>query len=290
MKTEIVNITPKMAREMLKSNTDNRRLRRGRVDEFHNLYACGEYRLTHQGIAFDSSGVLKDGQHRLVFISELPETAAVPMLVTWGLDTETFGAIDRPSKRNPADEMKISNNLAAVAGLFAKVYNSNQHFGFSINYLERFVAFAEPHFTELHRFCSKHVKVWSSSPVVAAAIYRMASGHDADFIKVQYRALVHADFGAMSPTAQSLYRQYISGKAGSGRGLDMFCRALRVFDSFSPAATRIQINSVSASTQEVRDFLQATIKAPKLKKKDTRRGVSKVAKPVADSIAAHFMS
>ncbi len=285
MKTETKIVTPAIAREWLAFNTANRPLRRMKVDEFHQLYERGEWKLTHQGIAFDSSGILKDGQHRLTFISELPDSESVPIQVTFGMADDTFGAIDRGAGRTPSDEMGITVGLSAVSTFIAKVYNSNQHMGWTLPYLAKFVEIAQPYYEELNTFCPKKARHWSSAPVQSAAIIQMMRGHNADFIKTQYRALVHSDFQSMTPTAQAIVRQQLTGKVGGARTLDLFCRALRVFDSMSPSASRIQIASVTETTKGVRDFLLTQVEVKRLKKTDPRHGGSKVAKTAANSKA-----
>lgn len=283
MRTQVIDVTPKMAQDWLKSNTQNRPLRRARVDAFHNLYMCGEWKLTHQGIAFDSNGVLKDGQHRLTFISELPPGSVVRLMVSFDMSDDTFGAIDVGARRTPADEMGLSGGLSAVAAVLAKIYNSNQQHTFSLPYLRHFVVFAQPFYEELLTFCGQNARVWSAAPVRAAAVVQMARGHNADFVKVVYRSLVMCDMQTMTPTAQALFRQQVSGKAAGARTLDLFCRSLRAFDSIAPSVSRIQVNSVSETTRDVREFLATQISVPKLKKNDQRDGRPKAAKPAADS-------
>jgi hypothetical protein len=48
------------------------------VRDFAEAMRRGDWRLTHQGIAFDASGALVDGQHRLAAIVE----ADVPVEIT----------------------------------------------------------------------------------------------------------------------------------------------------------------------------------------------------------------
>jgi hypothetical protein len=283
VKTLQMNVTPNMAIEWLKTNTVNRPLRRSGIDYFHNLYRCGEWKLTHQGIAFGIDEVLKDGQHRLTFISELPPGSVVPMMVTHGMRNDTFGAIDVGMRRTPSDEMAIGQSLSAVASMLAKVYNSNQAHRFTLPYLRRFVDFAQPYHEELRTFCSGNGKTFSAAPVQSAAVVQMARGHNADFVKAVYRSLVLCDIAAMTPTAQALFKQQVSGKAAGARTVDLFCRALRVFNSILPSASRIQIISATEVTADVRNFLFTQIDAPKLTKKDPRAGGSMVAKPDADS-------
>lgn len=286
METKIIKVTPAMAREWLKANIDNRPLRRRVVDSLHDSWMGGEWKVTHQGVAFDEDGVLRDGQHRLTFISELPAGTQVPIMVTRGMGRDTFGAIDVGARRTPSDELKISVSLSAVAAFMASLYNGNQKLGYSLPYLKVFVDFVQPYFSELHTFCPSSRKTWSSAPVMSAAIIQMARGHNEDFVKTVYRSLVLAELDAMTPTALALVKQQLSGKIAGARSYDLFCRSLRAFDSMAPAVTKIQIKSITDVTADVREFLQTQVSVRRLKKTDPRKGGSKAMKTEADLTAA----
>src|SRR5437763_13699662 len=78
MRSRVQTITPKKAQEYLEHNTANRPLSGRTVRDFAAAMRRGEWRVTHQGIAFDTAGALVDGQHRLAAIVE----AEVPVEVT----------------------------------------------------------------------------------------------------------------------------------------------------------------------------------------------------------------
>ena len=63
-------ITPERASEWLAANTTNRPVSKAVVRSFAQAMRRGEWMVTHQGIAFDTQGVLVDGQHRLAAIIE----------------------------------------------------------------------------------------------------------------------------------------------------------------------------------------------------------------------------
>ena len=70
MKTEVVLVTPLLAKKWLERNTDNRDIRPSVVTGLAESITRGEWVLSHQGIAFAKSGRLLDGQHRLLAIVE----------------------------------------------------------------------------------------------------------------------------------------------------------------------------------------------------------------------------
>jgi hypothetical protein len=278
MKTVLMNVTPAQARTWLKYNTKNRKLRPGFVDELHMAYGRGEWKTTHQGIAFDKSGTLLDGQHRLTFISQLADGLSLPMNVTMDCPEDIFDAIDLHQRRTLSDITGVSEELGAVGRFFARIYNSSQSTGLTPQFVRPFIEWAEPEFVEMMTFCPKKVAIFSSAGVRSAAIYMMKTGHDADFVKVSYDSLVRADIDLMPNGAKALMQQRMSGKIVSARTLDVFCRALRAFDSTRTEKIKsILVVDPAKTIAEVREFLQ-----PVGEKSPDSAG-QKVAKPRPDS-------
>lgn len=259
MKTELTYVTPELARKWLESNTCNRPLRPNVVETLKRAYERGEWKLTHQGVAFSNDGVLLDGQHRLTMISQLPEGSIVPIQVTRGLSADTFDVIDQHLKRTLSDVMGVSGDLAAVGRFLARVHNSSTTAGLTATYTQPFVDLAREPFSDLMTFCPTARKFWSSASVRAAAIVRMIQGEDRDYVRVAYRSLVLQDFAAMTPIAQSLCRQQLSGVAVGARTLDLFCRALKVFDSRNASLSKLQLKDTSAQLAAVRQLLDAMV-------------------------------
>lgn len=279
MKTDLKMLTPAMAREMLKSNSDNRTIRHTAVKELLTAWQRGEWKVTHQGIAFAKSGRLLDGQHRLTFISELPEGTQVPINVSTGVDDEAFEAIDQNIRRTMADMYRISADLAAVARFYARIVNGTNQ-GLTPQYVRPFVEWVMPEFDALVTFCPTKKLVWSAAPVRAAAIYQVKSGHDVDFVHLAYHSLVHADIDNMPHAVRALTQQYMGGKLISGRSAETFCRALRAFDSKQTGRiSKILVRDQLATVAEVRAFII------KQMKKSPRGGGQAVAKPSGNSTA-----
>ena len=67
---QIERITPVMADEYLKLNTRNRRISKATVAFLVNEIRCGNWAFNGMPIIFADSGVLLDGQHRLLAISQ----------------------------------------------------------------------------------------------------------------------------------------------------------------------------------------------------------------------------
>jgi hypothetical protein len=105
-------VTPAKAGEWLEANTANRPLSKPTVKAFAEAIRRGEWLVTHQGIAFDTDGVLVDGQHRLAAIVE----ADVPVEVTVFTDVAqgAFDVLDTGKRRNAADVLAIEGEKSAT--------------------------------------------------------------------------------------------------------------------------------------------------------------------------------
>jgi hypothetical protein len=91
--SEATKITPELARKWLGQNTaGNRNISKRTVEAYTREMIAGRWLLTHQGIAFNRTGELVDGQHRLHAV--VASNATVTMMVTTGLPLEFNSPID----------------------------------------------------------------------------------------------------------------------------------------------------------------------------------------------------
>ena len=112
MRSKTQKITPKKAEEMLAANTANRPLSKPVVRSFAEAMRRGDWKVTHQGIAFDTRGVLVDGQHRLAAVAEADRS--VEMTVFTDVPDETFDVLDTGKRRNAADTLAIEGEKSTV--------------------------------------------------------------------------------------------------------------------------------------------------------------------------------
>lgn len=122
-------ITPEAAAKILTDhNSDNRKISDPTVDRYKYVILSGQWRLTHQGIAFDTRGILQDGQHRfeaiaaLAALADLGEQFAgvewkIPFAVFVGMPQENFMAIDENRVRTAA-QMLAKVGLPNANNLF----------------------------------------------------------------------------------------------------------------------------------------------------------------------------
>jgi hypothetical protein len=106
--TRIETVTPELAAKYLEKNISNRPIRKQHVRDFAKMMKDGDFKCSHQGIAFDSKGQLLDGQHRLAGIIE----AGIPveMMITEGCDAGTFKYIDCGTNRHLNDRVRFDES------------------------------------------------------------------------------------------------------------------------------------------------------------------------------------
>ena len=108
-----MTVSPAMAANWLENaNVNNRRLSDPYAGRLARDMKRGKWRLTHEGIAFDTSGVLLDGQHRLWAIV-LSDTS-IKMNVWRGVPRDALMAIDCGKSRNAADIMKLTKTHGSI--------------------------------------------------------------------------------------------------------------------------------------------------------------------------------
>lgn len=121
-RTELRWITRDEATRWLENhNTGNRNMAPTAVLRWTNIFNLGRYRLTHQGFAFDTDGVLRDGQHRCAgFVNSTRD--GFWSFVTTGLEPDSFLAMDTGLTRRANQFLDGTNRVerAAAAALLTK--------------------------------------------------------------------------------------------------------------------------------------------------------------------------
>lgn len=257
MKTHVMSVTPAMAEKWLQRNTINRPIRMSVVEGYLAAYRRGEYKLTHQGIAFATDGALLDGQHRLTALTQMPQGFSLQMMVTTDMPPDSFKAIDLGLRRSNSDVLRVPQGLAAVARYLA-VLNDQRHSSISPQLLMSYINPIEDCYDKLVSFCPTVTKTWSSAAVRSAAILQMMAGGDKDYICITYYALNHAEFDSMSQIAKVLYRQHIKG-ATKAKAVDMFCRSFKAFDHRNAGLGTIQISDTSTIVSRARSIVQERV-------------------------------
>lgn len=240
IKSEMILVTPEMATQFLAFNEQNRRVRMGWVDYLAYTIKSGEWQSTHQGIAFSDSGRLLDGQHRMMAI--VKADTPVNIMVTYGLPDDTFAAIDNGIKRTDEDLTRLPRRLVEVAKMFTQVMafegtekpaSRGGNSKITPNQIHFYAGVLQDFFDFMIKKSDSKAKVFSSTPVLSAAIYALMSGESPDFVRNTYRQLVHADTKSMPPICHSAMRQVMTGKittkGGGETRMENFVRFTSVF-------------------------------------------------------------
>lgn len=115
---QIVWVDSATALKYLERNLGNRDYRPRSIARYTTAMLAGEWRLTHQGLAFDVDGRLIDGQHRLwavVCAANRRPGIKIQFWVSKGWDAENYQTIDNGVPRVAADLLKESRKVVSVA-------------------------------------------------------------------------------------------------------------------------------------------------------------------------------
>lgn len=119
MRSGIETITPSRASAILeKHNGRNRPMNDDWPKQLASYITSGKWKLTHQGIAFNCDGTLRDGQNRLRAI--VLANQSVQMMVTYGVKDDAMDWIDTHKGRTNRDNLcltgtHVTTNEAAIA-------------------------------------------------------------------------------------------------------------------------------------------------------------------------------
>lgn len=252
-------VDPVMARRMLDTSIGNRRLRGWWVDLLCRMILSGEWKLTHQGIAFDVNGNLRDGHHRLTAI--ISSGVACRVWVTLGISLESAKAIDQGVVRSMADVLGMDKRVIEPIRFAAKMVQSFNKV--MVGDLERILE------TGLHdaiayliEHCGSTKAYYTSAPMRLAAALRIMDGSPASHVVSVYRSLATFNVHDMCPVALALVRQVDDRKAVSTHSLDVLARGLKVFEYERRDITKIQITDAerSAASAYVKHIIGSKLK------------------------------
>lgn len=244
LRVRILRIGKREAQALLKANTDNRKLRPGRVRFYSNTMKEGGWKLTHQGIAFTSAGLGIDLQHRLNAV--IDADAVIDIMVTEGLGDDAFIAIDQHERRSVADALKVDRKVTEEAKFFIHIMGGAMSNNPTNAQVGEMCAEIHADSAYLRSVCGTTRKLMSSTPIRCAAIITMIQYPRLRGIVSQtYRNLVLHETESWSKTMHAFGRQVASGDVRSGGGrerIDLFSRGLIVFDPTKANLSKIQIS------------------------------------------------
>lgn len=106
---ETVEMTPKIASELLRRNAENQRnIRSRKVDQYARDMADGNWPMTGDTIKVDTNGDLIDGQHRVAAVVQAG--IMVTMLVAYDVSPDVMPVLDSGIARTFSDVLKMSGS------------------------------------------------------------------------------------------------------------------------------------------------------------------------------------
>lgn len=266
LEAKFIDVSPNIAEEFLKRNTANRNLRKRWYETLLREINNGTYQVTHQGVAFNKSGVLVDGQHRLQAIKESGKT--IKLLVTTGLEDDVFKNIDRGMKRTIADVTHLNAKTAEVCKLIGTLCSKDQR---SMISTEEVLDVANSGVADLHEeliaYCNTVAKYFTTAPSRAIAIVMILDGHDKDYIFDTYKQMAMMDLEKMPLIATSIVKRLAQGKIYSG-GAEAQKEVMAIFKKVYDYKNRnllLRINNsdISLTVQYVKNVMKKLIKKDK---------------------------
>ena len=118
----LIQLTAADAEKLLELNTDNRKLRKAKVDEYQRAMTRGDFHFNGDAIRISDQNVLLDGQHRLEALKLMPADYAILALVIDGLPSVSRETIDVGATRTAANLLEFggaertlnATNIAAL--------------------------------------------------------------------------------------------------------------------------------------------------------------------------------
>lgn len=110
-----LDVTPELAFHWLEGNTHNRPLSQAKVEDFARQMKAGRWALSPQGISFDTTGLLMDGQHRLWAVIEANVT--IRMHVSFNVPPDCRWVLDTGGRRSNQDVLNLTGEVGQVNSL-----------------------------------------------------------------------------------------------------------------------------------------------------------------------------
>lgn len=113
--TEMVSLTPALAKQLLGNNPNNRSLKQGKLYQFISDIKEGNWQANGETIIISQDGRLNDGQHRCEAV--IRADMAIPVLMVFGVTRQSRATVDQGVARTTADILSMDGvtNAATVS-------------------------------------------------------------------------------------------------------------------------------------------------------------------------------
>lgn len=118
----VVTVTPDLAKQLLKRNTRNRKLRERAVGDYARDMKTGRWAVNGEALKIARNGDVLDGQHRLYAV--VAAEVAVDMFIVIGLDPAAQETMDSGRKRTAGDVLALrgETNFTTLAAVLRRVW------------------------------------------------------------------------------------------------------------------------------------------------------------------------
>lgn len=258
LKIRVLKIGPAEAAALLAANTGNRKLREKRASFYGRVMQSGDWKLTHQGIAFSSEGLGVDLQHRLTAV--VKTGVEIEIMVTEGLHPSAFDAIDQHERRAMHDALKMKRHLVEEAKFLLYMAGGGIGGKPTLAEVSEAASELEEYSDKLNDAYATKVKIVTAVPMRLAAMTLMKEfPSKTQEILHKYRTLGMMKSELYTPIMHAFDRQIrlnqLQTVDQNGR-MDVLIRGLRVLDPKHANTTRIQVASDAVAS--VRERLKNT--------------------------------
>ena len=218
MNTQVMTVTPELAKFWLTYNDTNRRVRSGNTESFVHMIEQGEFRLTHQGMAFEGDKRnpkrLQDGQHRCLAIIKTGKPQQ--MLVSWNCPPEMFACVDSGAMRSFKDLHGWEITRTALVKSLREIANpASRRVRMTLSDAEIVMdAFGDQIEDVLANANSTRKGITTASTKAVLCILMKKHPDQAADILNAYKALTNMHFDEMPKIVQKLYFRLISIDGG----------------------------------------------------------------------------
>lgn len=270
------HITPEIATEYLTHNTRNRPIHPREIESLAREIKRGEYVTTHQGIAFNESGELIDGQQRLM--SVIAAGRPIDIFVTRGLPDNAMAVIDRGESRSIRDVMemfgdptspdaKILRSRRMISAISQLIHHGYRKTKVTANDVLRVFEGLRPYVESLYEIVPMRSKKFLSvrSVVIAGALAAMACGVSEEAIRRFFDVMLRNDISGCEDYNVSA-ALYLSDMIMTARanGVTLYGRKLYLATQnaiyhFSENSNTRQFRSIEKPRYEMASWLADTL-------------------------------